>query len=52
MERVIEVGDPVKKMEGGMFPSMKGGHVLYKVTSAAPSAPAVSVRRRFSDFVV
>jgi len=51
VERVIEVGDPVKKMEGGMFPSMKGGHVLYKVTSAAPSAPAVSVRRRFSDFV-
>ncbi len=43
----------VKKVEGGLFPGMKGGYVLYRVDSFDPAAGGhTSVRRRFSDFVV
>jgi hypothetical protein len=47
------VGDPIKKMEGSMFPGMRNGYVLYRVDTHDPDAHDVrSVRRRFRDFVV
>jgi len=47
------VGDPIKKVEGSMFPGMKGGYVMYRVDTHDPEHGShTSVRRRFRDFVV
>ncbi len=51
--RRITVGDPIKKVEGSMFPGMKGGYVMYRVDTHDPEHGShTSVRRRFRDFVV